>query len=177
MDALEDLCTLYENSRDSQVRQDVTQKLLALAARRDIPFGDAVEAAHSLYRLTKKGSEEKQQAIEMLLAQAQWPGITMEQSVEAILALCFASPIRSQERKQGIQVLLDLARRPNLSVEDALMLITLDSEHMMLIDSPPAWIKRQMESRKQLLLALAQRPDLTPEQTALIEEALSAFAV
>ena len=141
------------------------QMLLDLAARRDLPFGDAVEAAHTLYRMAPKGSEEKRQAIQMLLTQAQWPGVTMKQSVEAVLALCYASPLRSKERQQGIQVLLELAQRPDLSVEDALVLITLDSDMMALIASTPAWVKRQQASRKQLLLALEERPGLTSEQT------------
>jgi hypothetical protein len=146
------------------------QMLLDLAKRRDLPFGDAVEAAHTLYRMAPKGSEEKQQAIQMLLAQAQWPGVSMKQSVEAVLALCFASPLRSKERQQGIQVLLDLAQRPDLSVEDALVLITLDSDMMALIASTPAWEKRQQASRKQMLEAVAQHSDLTSEQVVQIAE-------
>jgi hypothetical protein len=165
------LWQLYESSpAQSNTRQRVMQMLLDLAKRRDLPFGDAVEAAHTLYRMAPKGSEEKQQAIQMLLTQAQWPGVTMKQSVEAVLALCFASPLRSKERQQGIQVLLDLAQRPDLSVEDALVLITLDSDMMGLIASTPAWEKRQQASRKQMLEALAQRSDLTSEQAVQLAE-------
>jgi len=112
----------------------------------------------------------------MLLTQARWPNITMKQSVEAVTALCYASPLRSKERQQGIQVLLDLAQRPDLSVEDALVLITLDSDMMMLIASTPAWEKRQQARRKLLLEALAQRSDLTSEQARFIAEALSSFS-
>ena len=171
------LWQLYASSpAQSNARQRVMQLLLDLANRRDLPFGEAVEAAHTLYRMAPKGSEEKQQAIQMLLTQAQWPGVTMKQSVEAVKALCYASPLRSKERQQGIQVLLDLAQRSDLSVEDALVLITLDSDMMALIDSTPAWVKRQQASRKLLLEALAQRSDLTSEQAAQIAEALSSFS-
>jgi hypothetical protein len=54
-----------------------------------------------------------------------------------------------------------------------MVLMTLDSDEMMLIASTPAWEKRQLELRKQLLLALVRRPDLTAEQTARITQALS----
>jgi hypothetical protein len=171
------LCAVYESSPvQSKARQHVAQVLLAWAERRDLPFGDAVEAAHILYRISPKGSEEKQQAIQMLLTQAQWSDATMKQSVEAVLALCWASPLRSKERKQGIQVLSELAQRPHLSVEDALVFITLDWDHMMIIGSTPAWEKRQLAIRKQMLVALAQRSDLTAEQTVHIAEALSVFS-
>ncbi|SRR6266487_1145601 len=149
------LCAVYESSPlQSKAKQYVAQVLLAWAERRDLPFGDAVEAAHTLYIISPKGSEEKQQAIQMLLTQARWPNITMKQSVEAVLALCWASPLQSKERKQGIQVLSELAQRPHLSVEEALVFITLDWDHMMIIGSTPAWEKRQRAIRKQMLVAL-----------------------
>ena len=169
------LCTVYESSPlQSKARQHVAQVLLAWAERRDLPFGDAVEAAHTLYLISPKGSEEKQQAIQMLLTQARWPNITMKQSVEAVTALCYASPLRSKARDQGILVLLELAQRPHLSVEDALAFITLDSDHMCIIDTTSALLKkRQLAIRKQMLEALAQRSDLTSEQAEHIAEALS----
>src|SRR6266699_1524586 len=69
------LWQLYATSPpQSNARQRVMQMLLDLAQRRDLPFGDAVEAAHTLYRMAPKGSEEKQQAVQMLWTQAQWPG-------------------------------------------------------------------------------------------------------
>jgi len=169
------LCAVYESSPlQSKARQHVAQVLFAWAQRRDLPFGDAVEAAHTLYRISPKGSEEKQQAIEMLLTQARWPDIPMKQSVEAVTALCYASPLRSKARDQGILVLLELAQRPHLSVEDALAFMTLDSAHMCIIDTTSALLKkRQLAIRKQMLEALAQRPDLTSEQAEHIAEALS----
>jgi hypothetical protein len=172
------LMQLYESSpAQSITRQRVAQMLLTWASRRDLPFGDTVEAAHTLYLISPKGSEDKQQAIQMLLTQAQWPDSTVKQSVEAVLALCFASPLRSKERKQGIQVLLELAQRPHLSVEDALIFITLDSDNIILIGSTPAWEKRELAIRKQMLVALAQRPDLTSEQIVQIVQIAEALSV
>jgi len=52
----------------------------------------------------------------------------------------------------------------------------LDWAHMMIIGSTPAWEKRQRAIRKQMLVALAQRSDLTAEQTVHIAEALSVFS-
>jgi len=95
---------------------------MALAKRRDIPFGETVEAAHSLYVQSPQKSQERQQAIEMLLAQAHWSGITVAQAQEAVLALCYASAYRSKERKQAIQALIEVIRRPGLSFEDAVVL-------------------------------------------------------
>jgi len=167
------LCTVYESSPlQSKARQHVAQLLLAWAQRRDLPFGDAVEAALTLYLISPKGSQDKQQAIQMLLTQARWPDVTMKQSVEAVEALCYASPHRSKERDQGILVLLELAQRPDLSVEDALAFITLDSDYMCSIYTTSALLtKRQVAVRKQMLQALAQRPDLTSEQAGLVAEA------
>lgn len=168
------LGTVYENSSlQSRARQHVARLLLAWAQRRDLPFGDAVEAAHTLYLISPKGSEDKQQAIQMLLIQARWPDVTMKQSVEAATTLCYASPLRSKERDQGIQVLLALAQRPNPSVEDALAFITLNSDQMLTISTTSASLtKRQVAARKQMLEALAQRPDLISEQAEFVAEAL-----
>jgi hypothetical protein len=169
------LCTLYESSPwQSKARQQVAQVLLAWAQRRDLPFGDAVEAAHTLYIISPKGSEEKQQAAEALLTQARWPNITMRQSLEAVKALCYASPLRSKWRDQAILVSLELAQRPHLSVKDALTFVTLGYDHMCMIGSTSALLeKRELAVRQQMLQALAQRPDLTSEQAALITESLS----
>jgi hypothetical protein len=166
---------IYENSPlQSKSRQLVVQLLLAWAYRRDLSFRDAVEAAHTLYVISPKGSEEKQQAAEALLTQARWPDITMRQSLEAVKALCYASPLRSKWRDQGILVSLELAQRPHLSAEDALTFITLGYDYMCRIGSTSASLeKRELAVRKQMLQALAQRPDLTSEQAELIAEALS----
>jgi hypothetical protein len=171
------LCAVYVGSPlPSKARQQVAQMLLACAERRDLPFGDAVEAAHTLYFISPKGSQDKHQAVQMLLTQACWPNITMKQSVEAVTALCYASPLRSKERNQGILVLFEMAQRPDLTVEDALAFITLDSDHMCTIATTSTVLtKRQVAVRKQMLEALAQRPDLTSEQVAHITEALSVF--
>jgi hypothetical protein len=172
------LCAVYAGSPSlSKARQQVAQMLLAWAERRDIPFGDAVEAAHTLYLISPKGSQDKQQAIQMFLTQARWPNSTMKQSVEAVTALCYASPLRSKERKQGILVLFEVAQRPDLSVEDALAFITLNSDHLCTIATTSAVLtKRQVAVRKQMLEALAQRPDPTSGQVVKIAEALSSFS-
>jgi hypothetical protein len=123
--------------------------------------------------MSSKVSEEKQQAIQMLLTQARWSDIPMKQSVEAVTALCYASPLRSKERDQGILVLFEVAQRPHLSVEDAWAFITLDTDHMCIIDTTSALLReRQLAVRKQMLEALAQRPELTSEQAKHIAEAL-----
>ena len=169
------LCDIYENSLlQSTSRQLVVQVLLAWAHRRNLPFHDAVQAAHALYCISPKGSEEKQQAVEALLTQARWPDISMRQSLEAVKALCYASPLRSKWRVQGILVSFELAQRPHLSAEDALAFITLDSDHMCIIGSTSALLeKRELAVRKQMLQALVQRPELTSEQAEIIAEALS----
>ena len=98
----------------------------------------------------------------------------MKQSVEAVTAQCYASSLRSKEREQGILVLLEVAQRPHLSVDDALVFITLGSDHMCIISTTSAVLtKRQVAVRKQMLEVLAQRSDLTSKQAAQIAEALS----
>ena len=169
------LCDIYENSLlQSTSRWLVVQVLLAWAHRRNLPFHDAVQAAHALYCISPKGSEEKQQAVEALLTQARWPDISMRQSLEAVKALCYASPLRSKWRVQGILVSFELAQRPHLSAEDALAFITLDSDHMCIIGSTSALLeKRELAVRKKMLQALVQRPELTSEQAEIIAEALT----
>ncbi len=171
------LWRLYRSSsaRD-KARHLVAQQLLEWAGRRDIAFSAAVGAAYTLYRMSTRGSEEHQQAIQMLLGQTCWPGVSMAQAVEATMVLCMVSPLRSEERKLAIQNLSELAQRPGLTVEDILVFVTLDSELvMMTIASTRALEEEQLALRKQLLLALAQRPDLTPKQSAQIAEALATF--
>lgn len=71
-------------------------------------------------------------------------------------------------------MLLELAQHPHLSVEDALAFITLDSDHICTIFTTSSVLtKRQVAVRKQMLEALAQRPDLTSQQADIIAEALS----
>jgi hypothetical protein len=174
IDFLRDL--YRDSSAQPKARRRIAQLLLSWAARRDMAFSDAVEAAYTLYRMSPRGSEEKRQAIEMLLEQARWPDVTMAQSIEATMALCMASPLRSEERKRAIVNLLRLAQRPCLTVEDILTFVTLDSELIiMTIASTQALVKQQLDLKKQLLVALTQRPDLTPRQSAQIAEALTAL--
>ena len=145
--------------------------MLALAKRRDIPFGETVEAAHSLYVQSPHGSQERQQAIEMLLAQTHWPDITVAQAQEAVLALCYASAYRSKERKQAIQALIEVIRRPGLSFEDA---VVLDDERAI-IDSTRALHQQQWAAKKQMWETIAQRTDLTSEQRAQVLTALEDY--
>jgi hypothetical protein len=72
-----------------------------------------------------------------------------------------------------------LAQRPQLSVEDALAFITLDNQcsgGICIIGATSAVLeKRQLAVRKQMLEALAQRPELTSEQAKYITEALENY--
>lgn len=163
--------TLYADSPpQSKTRQHIASVMLAWAQRRDLPFGDAVEAAHSLYRMGKhhKGPVEKQQAAEVFLIQAQWPDLTMKQIVETICALCYASPGHLPEKKRAVDLFFALARRPNLSVEDTLAFITLDSDIIMLIGSTRAQQAQERALKQQMLKELAERSDLMEEQRVLI---------
>ena len=102
----------------------------------------------------------------------------MKQSVEAVLALSQVCPLRSKEREEGIEVLSALAQRPDLSVEDAWAFLTLDFDFapISIIETTPALKRRQLAVRKDLLLALAQRSDLTSEQAMHIAQALAVFS-
>lgn len=162
---------------DSQEQQAAVQTLLALARRRDISFGDAVEAAHSLYVRAvyvqgTRGSKERQRASEMLLEQARWSGTTPAQAQEAELALCHAAPYRSEERNRAIQVLIEVMARPNLTFEDAEILDFVRSLH----GGNRALQRRQLLAKKRMWETVAQRPDLTTGQSAEVVRALEDYS-
>jgi len=179
-DTIADLlwCVYASSPLQSTARQRIVQMLLGWAQRQDLPFSLAVEAAFRLYRMSPKGSQERQQAAQMLLTQARWPTLPMKQSVEAVLALSQVCPLRSMEREEGIEVLSALAHRSDLSVEDVWAFITLDFDFapLSIIEAAPALKRQQLALRKDLLLALAQRSDLTTEQAMHIAQALYVFS-
>lgn len=107
----------------------------------------------------------------MLLEQARWPDITVAQAQEAALALCNASPYRSQERKQAIEALIEVYGRPDLSFEDAEV---LDDERIVQ-SSTKASHRQQHAAKKRMWEAVAQRPDLTPEQHMEVARALEDY--
>lgn len=151
---------------------------MAMARRRDIPFTDTVEAAHSLYFQSTKGSKEKQQAAAMLLEQAHWSDITAAQAEEAAMALCNASSSRTKEKSQAIEAAIEVYQRPNLSFEDAVALDCYGPENTsfgMTAASTKTLEKQQREAKRQMWEAVAQRPDLTAEQRAKIETILEAY--
>jgi hypothetical protein len=171
--ATDALWTLYESHPPgAPLRHQVATLLFELAQRRDVPFSDAVEAAHTLYHLArrKRTPQEKDRAIRLLLEQARWPGISMEQSIEAALALGYASPFHSQERNQAANALIELAQRPHLSAEDALAVIDNCT-----LASTAALVRQQEESKHRLLLQLVERDDLTAEQVAKVQDALRSY--
>lgn len=177
------IALLQKNSTDHQAtgergvlhvpktRQEAIQLLLALAKRRDIPFTDTVEAAHTLYLQSPKGSHERQMAIEALLEQARWPDTSVAQAQEAALALCYASPYPSTERSEGIQALLELTRRPNQSFEGALIL----DDQKIVVAATKSLEKQQRAAKKLMWETVAQRSDLTAEQRKQVDETLEYY--
>src|SRR5262249_3911460 len=153
----------------SQEQQEAVQILLDLAKRRDIFFGDAVEAAYQLYIQSPKGSQARELGAEMLLAQARWPDVTVAQAQEAALALAFARGrgMLSKDWNRAIEVLIELAQRPGLSFEDAVVL----DERRCSVDSNKALVKQQLAAKKQMWEAVALRSDLTPAQRLEVEQA------
>lgn len=163
---LDALWIVSKRSRpSSQTRQWVAQLLLDLAKQEDITANDAINVAGTICALGPQGSPEQQEAIQILLALANRRDIFFGATVEAAHTLYTQNPKGSQARDLGAEMLLTQARWPDITIaqaQEAALALAYVRDHGMQ--------SRDWDQAIQVLIELAQRPDISFEDAVILDE-------
>jgi len=160
------LWIIYKKSKPaSQTRQWVTHLLFGLVRQEDITANDAVDVATAFYVLSPQGSREQQEAVQLLLALAKRRDIPFGETVEAAHNLYVQSPHGSQERKLAIEMLLAQAHWPDTTVAQA-----QEAAQALSFARGRGMLSKDWNRAIQALIELAQRPDLSFEDTVVLDD-------